>query len=515
MRKAEGEVARVTDVGRFARTVRGLHPLQIATRPARPLLRAVARLVANAAPAPLRDGLAAPPAALVALAESERARAAERLERLPAGSLLRAYEAAYGHELGAATGAPSAAWSSQVASEPFPASVRARRIALAVRFGDRSLGLELARAARAVAAQLELHLLANHLLENAFGLACAGAVARGAEADAWYALGAALLAWQLDEQFLPDGGHFERSASYHLALTAALLETIELARVSGRALPARWRSAARRALAFAAAVRAPDGTVPLFNDATLDAAPAADEVLALGEALGLASPVAPVVAPSARVLADTGWTLLDADDGARAVVDTGPDGAPYQPGHVHADPLTFELWIDGRRAVVDFGVASYAWDEARRETRATRSHNTLELDELDACEVWGAFRVGRRASARVLDAGAKDGTAFVVAEHDGYAWLPGAPRHRRTMRLRAGTLDIDDELVGGWRGEAVSRLRVASEVAPHVRVEAAPGPCETTEGAWYPRFGERHAARIFAQRMPASEPRRLRWSIRW
>ena len=48
----------------------------------------------------------------------------------------------------------------------------------------------------------EVHLLANHLLENGLGLVCGGAVAEGPEADLWWSLGAALLNWQLGEQFL-------------------------------------------------------------------------------------------------------------------------------------------------------------------------------------------------------------------------------------------------------------------------------------------------------------------------
>jgi hypothetical protein len=41
---------------------------------------------------------------------------------------------------------------------------------------------------------------------------------------------------------------------------------------------------------WAAAVRAPDGSYPLFNDASLDAAPELDHVLALGQDLGLFTP---------------------------------------------------------------------------------------------------------------------------------------------------------------------------------------------------------------------------------
>ena len=89
----------------------------------------------------LRDvpGLAAPdvrevwseaPLALHKFAEAERLRGAERLSRLRSGSRLRAYEENYGLELGGAREGAPMRWPSAVAIEPYPASVRARRLAV-------------------------------------------------------------------------------------------------------------------------------------------------------------------------------------------------------------------------------------------------------------------------------------------------------------------------------------------------------------------------------------------------
>ena len=241
----------------------------------------------------------------------------------------------------------------------------------------------------------ELHLLGNHLLENGLGLVSAAAVSEGPEADVWWAVGRRLLSWQLDEQFLADGGHFERLASYHVALTHALLETMHLADAGGRGAPSAWRRVAERALRWCVAVRAPDGTVPMFNDAALDACPPVDDVIALGRALGCGALRAPDADDVVRteVLRDTGWVTARTRELFFAM-DVGPDGASYQPGHVHADALTFELWLDGERVVTDYGVASYAVGPARDATRATRSHNTVTLDDVDSCEVWG--RLSRR-----------------------------------------------------------------------------------------------------------------------
>jgi hypothetical protein len=508
-----GANGRRETIRRLARTVAHLHPLQLAARPMAWLPRVVRGIPDGQAPRPRHEWPPAPDA-LRRLAGAERARAAARLSRLPAGSRLRAYEETYGLELGADDRPPSSDWSSSVAVEPYPASVRARRIAVAIRCGRGRLERELARAARAVLVRPELHLLGNHLLENGFALACAGAVSQGAEADVWWYAGRKLLAWQLPAQFLADGGHVERSASYHIALTAALLESIELARASGRGAPASWIDVASRALGWARAVRAPDGAYPLFNDAALDASPGIDEVLDLGASLGVATTdVAHVRSGggvSLAVFDPTGWVRLDAGD-ASLVVDAGPDADGWQPGHAHADGLTFELWVDGRRAIVDFGVATYEAGALREETRATRSHNTLGLDGRDSCEVWAAFRVGRRGSGRLVASDVGAGVARVDLEHDGYAWLPGGPRHARSIALGPRRLEVSDRVVGGSYPWA-SRLRMDAEAPLRVTGE---GPVHDREDRWHPRHGDPRPARVFEQRGGGEDPGSVAWRVEW
>ncbi|WP_437956452.1 alginate lyase family protein [Sorangium sp. So ce119] len=507
---------------RVARTLAQLHPLQVLARPIALGGRALGRGPTAAQPPRVRSDFAPPSAAFVAFADAERARGRARLAAIPEGSLLHAYESAYGYELGADPTVPvPGAWEGPVASHPFPASVRARRLAVAARLGRPGLAAELARACRAIALGLELHLLGNHLLENAIGLVCGGAVARGLEAEAWWRLGSRLLSWQLPEQFLEDGGHFELSASYHLALAAGLLEAVELAQAAGREVPELWRVTAQKALAWAAAVRAPDGTYPLFNDAALDAAPEIDQVLALGAALGLhdagETPGSTPDGPQALLhLAATGWVILRSGERAWLALDAGMDGAAYQPGHVHADALTFELWIEGERAVVDHGVSSYIADRDREETRATRAHNTVELGGVDSSEVWSAFRVGRRARAQVRRIDRSPSHLAVEAEHDGYRFLPGAPLHRRALELSERELVIRDEIVGG-RTSACSRLRL-DEAALQRRsisidgIQLAP---ERSAGDWHPCFRQPRAAVVFSGRGEVRDGWRGGFRLRW
>jgi uncharacterized heparinase superfamily protein len=393
--------------------------------------------------------------------------------------------------------------------DAYPASVRARRIAVAARHGGQVTQRELARACRAVLVKPELHLLGNHLLENGIGLLCGGAAADGREAELWSAVGRMILGWQLPEQFLGDGGHFERSASYHLALLAGLLEAYELDGTLGRSLPESWRCIIERAVRWVVSVRAPDGTYPLFNDSALDAAPDVDTVLEAAAALGMSTKTHAVSPrPWLRTLHDTGWHILGTDR-VWIAVDAGPDGAPYQPGHAHADALTFELWLDGRRVIVDRGVAAYE-GAARAESRATAAHNTVVFDSRDSCEVWAGFRVGRRSQGRTLAASRGDEVRLVL-DHNGYAWLPGAPRHVRTIELGQRRLTIRDTIVGG-SGTFASRLHLDREAADALTISDSPIP---QADVWYPNHARPRPAVCFERNGRAERGDVVEWRLTW
>ena len=434
-----------------------------------------------------------------------------RLPTLPQGTLLHRYESNYGFGEPAGVSGPD---DDPVAFHPFPAAVRARNLALCVRRGLPIDPLRLARACRAVLLQPEIHLLANHWLEDGFGLACGGCAASGPEADLWWKVGSSIVTRELQEQFLPDGGHFERSASYHLWLTSALLVTLHVAQAAGRCVPAEWRLVAARALGWIEDTRAPDGTFPLFNDASLDACVSADVIIELGQALGLdAQPRSKVLVDGnarAVVLPDTGWCLIH-QPGATLAIDAGPDGAAYQPGHVHADSLTFELWIGGDRMVVDYGVSSYVDNKERRTTRATRSHNTVELDGYDSSEVWGAFRVGRRAVGRLVEVKLERGEVVVICEHDGYHWIHPKATHRRELRLSRCAVEIDD---GFGPHVGVSTLRCDREALCQHRgtVQSKGASARETKGLWYPRMGASREAVVYRMR---AFGRQLGWRLRW
>jgi uncharacterized heparinase superfamily protein len=305
-------------------------------------------------------------------------------------------------------------------------------------------------------AHLEHHLLGNHLLENGAALALAGAAFGGPQAERWLRAGSAVLARELPEQVLPDGGHFERSPMYH-ARTVWLLDA--LARSSHEPLAQLVQAPLARMRDALALLCHPDGEIALLNDSAFGIANRPAQLCAT-------APAGPFALP------DTGYFGARGSEGHYLVCDAAPIGPDYLPGHAHGDLLSFELSLRGRRVIVDAGVSSYEPDAARAEARSTRAHNTVELDGQDQCEFWAAFRVARRGRPRDVRFEALGGGFRLDAWHDGYERLPARARHRRRFRWHPeGVLLVRDDVDARRPVASVSRLHLHPDC--DVRLEGA------------------------------------------
>ena len=140
-----------------------------------------------------------------------------------------------------------------------------------------------------------------------------------------------------------------------------------------------------------------------------------------------------------------------------ALLDVAPIGPDYLPGHAHADTLSFELSLFGQRVLVNSGTSCYGMGTERLLQRGTATHNTVAINGQDSSEVWGGFRVARRARPFGLRIEESESGLKVVCAHDGYTRLPGRPIHRREWCFSGGAMEIVDTIEGGF-DEAVGRL---------------------------------------------------------
>lgn len=359
--------------------------------------------------------------------------------------------------------------------EPFPTSLRIVNWVKWALAGNRlpevciqSLGVQ----SRWLAARVEWHLLANHLLANAKALVFSGLFFEGSEADAWRKTGLEILGRQLREQVLADGGHFELSPMYHALVLEDILDLINLARVHHGVVPdskvEAWAVAGRNMLRWLQVMRHPDGQIALFNDAAFAVAGHPAEIEAYSERLGLPA-YRRLEGDGITQLADSGYVRVQRGD-MLALLDVARVGSDYQPGHAHADTLSFELSLYGRRVFVNSGTSVYGAGSERMRQRSTSAHNTVVVDDADSSEVWGGFRVARRARPFDMQISEKGREILVRCAHDGYQRLPSPVTHRREWRFEERALSVTDT-VEGWRRKAVARFHLH----PDVRAQAAQG----------------------------------------
>lgn len=146
------------------------------------------------------------------------------------------------------------------------------------------------------------------------------------------------------------------------------------------------------------------------------------------------------------------------------LVDAAPVGPSYLPGHAHADTLSFELSLLGRRVMVNSGTSCYGNGLERLRQRGTSAHNTMVVDGHDSSEVWGGFRMARRAQIQSLNIAETAGGTRVEASHDGYRRLSGRNLHRRRWQLSDESLVIEDEVTGVF-DRAEIRFHLHPEIA--------------------------------------------------
>jgi Heparinase II/III-like protein/Heparinase II/III N-terminus len=250
----------------------------------------------------------------------------------------------------------------------------------------------------------------NHVLKNATALAFAGACFPD---SLLLDRALRLLDRELPRQFLADGGHEERSTSYHREALHDLRQVAELLHRSGRSTPTALQETIDRGEAWSEAITGPDLKLPLLNDAwegPLLTRRAVEDI---------------------TVLPASGHVVMR--HGADQVVfDCGPLSPRHLPPHAHADALSIVAWFDGEQLAVDRG--SFAYSGPRRDHfRATAAHNTVEIERQSQCTFWGDFRASRLPTVELGAVERDQGAVLVSASHDGYRHLPGRPIHQRVL----------------------------------------------------------------------------------
>ncbi len=319
---------------------------------------------------------------------------------------------------------------------PYPISRRAInwcKWALMGRAPVEGMAASLAQQMGVLEQTLELHLLGNHYFANAKALVFGGAMLDHPHAGRWLKAGWDILRAEIPEQVLADGGHFERSPMYSAVILEDLLDLLNLARAYGLPEAGSLVGPILRMLGFVGSLSHPDGEVAQFNDSALGMAATIGELRAYALRLGLEPP--PVGGSAWH--RHSGFVRIESGDWC-VFMDAGSVGPAYLPAHAHASTLAIEASLGGARLLVDPGVSTYAANADRAYERSSAAHNAPVRAGRNSSDVFGAFRVGRRA--RVVESSASSVEAY--AAHDGYA--EAGRVHRQVSFTQDGGLVVAD-----------------------------------------------------------------------
>ena len=399
--------------------------------------------------------------------------------------------------------------------EPYPVSLRIVNLVKWVLRKNKlssnakqSLAIQL----RWLSKRLEVHLLGNHLFSNAKALVFGGLFFEGKEADGWLEKGFRILSEQIPVQILDDGGHFELSTMYHALAFEDLLDLINVTKCFSARLNeeqnnqvSSWYDVAEKMYFWLHTMCHPDGEISFFNDSTFDVAPSISELDTYAKRLGIVT--LETTDKKLILLKDSGYIRIK-NDSLLALLDVAKIGPDYLPGHGHADTLSFELSVGDQRVIVNSGTSCYGSSTERLKQRGTLSHNTVTVNGENSSEVWGGFRVARRAYPENLQIreSCLENKIEVHCSHDGYGRLKGKPVHQRSWLFKEQVLEIKDNIRGEYE-TAVSRFHfhpsltivmdesqscgtIALESGKIISWFILKGAGKLEASSWHPRFGE-------------------------
>jgi len=422
--------------------------------------------------------------------------------------------------------------------EPFPISLRTInwiKFVTKYQIEDRKIDDSLYAQYAILLDNLECHLLGNHLLENGFSLLFGSYYFQD-----WilYKKSLKILTTELNAQILADGAHFELSPMYHQLMLFRLLDCINLLQnnrwlqVEGEWLQAFLEDKATQMLGWLGVMSYKSGETPFFNDSANKIAPTSKELFEYANRLSVGGDYVEHV--DWVDLPESGYSRVELSS-AVVLIDRAAVGPDYLPGHAHADTLSFELSLFGQRVVVNSGTSVYGTGKQRQLERGTAAHATVVVDSENSSEVWGGFRVARRAKVSHREQSEKGGGLHLSACHDGYKRLAGKPIHCREWLFEEGMITVKDKISGKGSHEVMSVLPLhpdikvgdveynqlklfvsGYEVMVKVEEEAGrEGKLEVVIGSYHPEFGVSVENRKLVYRSNRELPIVLTTRIEW
>ena len=346
------------------------------------------------------------------------------------------------------------------ANEPYPISLR---LINWVKFlsrneiTDSKINESLKAQAYILKDKLEYHLLGNHLLENSFGLLFASYYL---QEKPLFDTANKILRTELKEQILKDGGHFELSPMYHQIIFIRLLDAYNLVinnAVFETDLQNTLKKYAQKMFGWLEQITFSNGDIPHLNDSADEITPESEKLFEYAKQLN--------IKPALLSLTESGYRKIKGNN-FEAVIDVGEIGPSYLPGHAHADTFNFVLYWKNKPLIVDIGTSTYETNALRTTERSTENHNTVTINNKNQSQVWGGFRVAKRANITELI----EKENSIKASHNGYDDI--GVTHTREFIWDDTIFEIND-IVSGKPKNAFASFHFAENSIPIKEKEQA------------------------------------------
>jgi uncharacterized heparinase superfamily protein len=287
---------------------------------------------------------------------------------------------------------------------------------------------------------LEFHISGNHLMSNIKALIISGLFFGCSKSvcNSIYHNGMRLLSREIKNQILECGGHYELSPMYHNIVLEDLLDIVHFHYIYKKKFDLYLIEIIKKMLFWSYGLSHPDSEVSFFNDSVIGISSKYSNLNKYAEALGITTTF------DKEFIAEFDGYFIAKQEGLDLKFDAANIGAMSQPGHAHADTLSFELSIDNHRVFVNSGISTYHNTSDRILQRSTMLHSTVSVNNINSSDVWSKFRVADRAyvfnkSAKVTDSG------FVFsASHDGYRSVCRSMVHTRKITLSDNDIYVHD-----------------------------------------------------------------------
>ena len=290
---------------------------------------------------------------------------------------------------------------------------------------------------------------------------------------------------------------------YHAIMLEDLLDLINVSGAYGHFDDRKhWSQFVNPMIRWLKKMSHPDGSISFFNDSALSIACSNEELYQYSYRLGF---VAPEYVNQHCSLFASGFVRMQTEN-ITLICDVGRVGPDHIPGHAHADTLSFELSFKSKRIFVNSGTSQYGFGSERLRQRSTAAHNTVVINGENSSEVWGGFRVARRAYPMNVRMAIEDDISVLTAAHSGYHRLVGSPTHKRTWSLQESTLTVEDFIDGQYESSrayyhchpeinversktVTNELLLLSEETPVATFRAVGASLSVEQSTWHPEFG--------------------------